>query len=410
MGKILILIGAHLCTAPRPLKEAEALADAGHDVTVRGFWFDPDLVERDRLIMANKSWRFEPILDFQPIHRWKNLEIRLQSRLAKELFQRFGISSSGLFGYGAKAMLKVARHARADLTIVHSEAGLWVGEKLLNQGFRVGVDFEDWFSEDLLPEARVTRPIKQQKLLEAKLIRKCIYSLTTSNAMAEALAEAYQAPKPKVIYNTFPWAERLEIDNQKRDRQNLSLPSLHWYSQTIGPGRGLEMFFQSLQYLDIAVEIHLRGNYPTSSRQWLEPLVPDNWRGRLFIHSTVPNSELLSRIAEHDIGLALEIPHCLSRQFTITNKLFQYLQAGLAIVATNTAGQREILNKYPQLGYLVANNNPEEIANALKALLSNPEKLAAAKKASLQAAQEQFSWEHQVKDILQIADLSFNAT
>ena len=49
MAKILILIGAHLCTAPRPQKEAETLANAGHDVTVRGCWFDPEMVKRDRL-------------------------------------------------------------------------------------------------------------------------------------------------------------------------------------------------------------------------------------------------------------------------------------------------------------------------------------------------------------------------
>ena len=131
MAKILILIGAHLFTAPRPQKEAETLANAGHDVTVRGFWFDPELVERDRLLMADIKWRFEPIIDFQPTHRLINLGIRLQSRLAKELFQRFGIFSPVLFGYGTNAMLKAARLASADLTIVHSEAGLWVGKKLL---------------------------------------------------------------------------------------------------------------------------------------------------------------------------------------------------------------------------------------------------------------------------------------
>lgn len=407
MAKILILIGGHLCTAPRPLKEAQTLANAGHDVTVQGFWFDPVLVERDRLMIANKAWRFKPIIDFQPVNRWQNLVVRLQNRIAKELFRRFGISSPGLFGYGAKAMLKVARQVRADLTIVHSEAGLWAGEKLLNEGFRVGVDFEDWFSEDLLPEARVNRPIKQLKWLEAQLIRKCAYSLTTSHAMAEALALAYQAPKPTVIYNSFPWAERLHIDNQKRDRQNLNLPSLHWFSQTIGAGRGLEILFLSLQYLDIAVEIHLRGNYSESSRQWLEPLIPDNWRDRLFIHPTVPNSELLSKIAEHDIGLALEIPYCFNKQFTISNKLFQYLQAGLAIIATNTDGQREILSQYPDVGYLVASNNPESLAKTLKNLLTNTDKLALMKKASLEAAQK-YSWEQQALLIAQVANSSLS--
>ncbi len=409
MAKILILIGAHLCTAPRPQKEAETLANAGHDVTVRGFWFDPELVERDRLLMADIKWRFEPIIDFQPTHRLINLGIRLQSRLAKELFQRFGIFSPVLLGYGTNAMLKAARLAGADLTIVHSEAGLWVGKKLLEEGFRVGVDFEDWFSEDLLPSDRATRPINQLKSLESYLARNCTYSLTTSHALAEALAEANLAPKPTVIYNVFPWSEREQIDYQKRDRQNPNIPSLHWFSQTIGAGRGLELLFLSLSYLDIDLEIHLRGNYPQSARQWLEPLIPENWRDRVFIHPTVPNSELLSRIAEHDIGLALEIPYCFSRQFTATNKIFQYMQAGLAVVATDTTGQREIFSQFPEIGELVSNkNNPENLAYHLKSLLCNPDKLATAKKVALEATKEKFSWEQQAMLLLEAANTSLN--
>jgi glycosyltransferase involved in cell wall biosynthesis len=414
MAKIIILIGAHLCTAPRPQKEAETLANAGHDVTVSGFWFDPELVKRDRILIANKKWRFEPIIDFQPTHRLNNWSIRLQSRLAKEQFQRFGTFSPGLLGYGAKAMLKVARQTRADLTIVHSEAGLWVGNRLLDEGFRVGVDFEDWFSEDLLPEARTARPIAQLKALESRLARDCTYCLTTSHALAEGLAEAYQAPKPTVIYNAFPWAERSQIDHQKQDRCHPNLPSLHWFSQTIGPGRGLETLFPALPHLTAQVEIHLRGNYPESARQWLESLVPSEWRvkrsypdgNRLFIHPTVPNAELLSCIAEHDIGLALERTDIPSRNLTVTNKLFQYLQAGLAVIATDTAGQREILSQQPAIGRLIPNNDPVALAQALKDLLCDSEKLTAAKAASLQAAKEQFCWEKQAEILLQAAELA----
>jgi glycosyltransferase involved in cell wall biosynthesis len=408
MAKILILIGAHLCTAPRPQKEAETLANAGHEVTVRGFWFDPELVKRDRLLMANKKWHFEPILDFQPTHRLKNRLIRLQGRIAKEKFQRFGIFSPDLLGYGAKAMLNAARQARADLTIVHSEAGLWVGDRLLNEGFRVGVDFEDWFSEDLLPEARNTRPIKQLKALESRLARDCRYCLTTSYALAEALAKAYQTPKPTVIYNSFPWAEREQMDGEKRDRCNPNLPSVHWFSQTIGQGRGLEILFQALSYLKHPVGIHLRGNYPESSRQWLEPQIPLEWRDRIFIHPTVPNNELLSRIAEHDIGLALERIDIPSRNLTVTNKLFQYLQAGLAIISTDTAGQREILSQKPAMGRLIGNNDPLALAEALTDLLETRDRLNAAKAAALEVAKEQFCWEHQAATILEAAEHSLN--
>lgn len=408
MKKILILIGGHLCTAPRPQKEAQTLADAGHDVTVRGFWFDPELVERDRSLMVNKKWRFEPIIDFQPTHRLKNWGIRLQGRLAKELFQRFGTFSPALLGYGAKAMLNAARTARADLTIVHSEAGLWAGNQLLDKGFRVGVDFEDWFSEDLLPDARAVRPINELKALESRLVHECTYCLTTSHALAEALAKAYQAPKPMVIYNVFPWAEREQIDQHLRDRSYLNLPSLHWFSQTIGSGRGLETLFQALPYLTLPVEIHLRGNYPESARQWLEPLIPQGWRDRIFIHPTVPNAELISRIAEHDIGLALECNDIPSRNLTITNKLFQYLQAGLAVIATDTTGQREVLYQWPAVGRLIPSNDPLALAQAIENLLHAPDKLTAAKAAALRAAKEQFCWEPQAKVLLQAADFALS--
>ena len=393
MAKILILIGAHICTAPRPQKEAETLANAGHDVTVAGFWSEPELVRRDRLFMKNKKWRFEPIIDFQPHRKLNNLLVRMRSRIARWKFQKLGIFSPSLLGYGAKTALKYALKQKADLTIVHSEGGLWVGSQLLDQRFKVGVDFEDWFSEDLLPEASVSRPIDQIKSLENRLINECTYCLTTSHAMAKAMAKAYNSKTPTVIYNSFPWEDRLQLDGKICDRQNLEIPSLHWFSQTIGQGRGLEILFASLPNIHQLVEIHLRGNCSTSSRQWIESQIPQEWRDRLFIHPTVPNHELLSRIAEHDIGLALEIPYCQNKQFTISNKLFQYLQAGLAVIATNTQGQSEILSQYPQVGKLIQSNNAIALASAINELINNPKEISAIKKAGQLVYQENISWE-----------------
>ena len=408
MAKILILIIGHLCNAPRPQKEAETLAKAGHDVIVGGIWFDPEFAKRDNLLIKDKKWRFIPVVDFQPHNRWQNLQVRLQGKIAREGYKRLQIFSPELLGYGARAMLKFARKMQADLTIVHSEVGLWVGNQLLHEGFNVGVDFEDWFSEDLLPEARVTRPIKQMKQLESRLARECKYCLTTSHIMAEKIAQAYDAPKPTVIYNTFPWAERESIDGEIKDRKNLEIPSLHWFSQTIGAGRGLETLFSVLNYLQTPVEIHLRGNYPKSSRQLLEPLIPSQWRKYIFIHPTVTNHELLSRIAEHDIGLALEQTDIDSRNFTVTNKLFQYLQGGLTVVATDTLGQKEILTQYPKVGNLIASDNPLALAKTLDSLLQNYLKLNQNKNKILEIFQEKLCWESQEKILLKQVDKSLS--
>src|SRR5262249_27463430 len=163
------------------------------------------------------------------------------------------------------------------------------------------------------------------KSFEAALMRRADYRVTTSQAMANALSEAYGASPPTVIYNAFPFAERAQMDGQVKDRVDRNLPSLHWFSQTIGEGRVLETLFDSLTLISTAVEIHLRGKSNERTREWIDRMTPASWRERIYIHPTVPNAELLSRIAEHDVGLALETASIRSRDLTITNKLFQYL-------------------------------------------------------------------------------------
>jgi glycosyltransferase involved in cell wall biosynthesis len=330
--------------------------------------------------------------------------------MARELQTRFGKFNPAVLGYGVSAMLKTALAEKADLTIVHSEAGLWVGGRLLEKGLRVGVDFEDWFSEDLLPEARRSRPITQLKSLERRLVRECHYRLTTSHALAGALSETYGATEPTVVYNTFPFAERANADGEIRDRVDKSVPSLHWFSQTIGPGRGLEVLFRSLQYLSSPVEIHLRGNCPAETEGWIRSSVSAESAARVFIHPTVSNAELLSRISEHDIGLALETPYCPSRNLTVTNKLFQYMQAGLAVIATDTLGQKEVMQKCPGAGRLVASDDPRSLARAISSLADDRAKLFEAKQASEHAAQDVFTWEGQAEVLLNEAEkaLSFS--
>lgn len=406
MAKILIVIGGHLSTAPRPYKEAQALSEAGHEVVVYGNWYDAELIERDCLLLKSVQWTFSPVVDQQAQNRFKLFVSKILNKAARVTYKHFGIFSENLLGYSPKAMLNAARKAKSDLTIVHSEAGLWVGCELLKEGLAVGVDFEDWFSEDLLPAVRSTRPITQLKQLEAQLARECKFCLTTSTAMAQAMAKHHRTSEPVVIYNTFPFSERDIMDGKICDRKSLEIPSLHWFSQTIGPGRGLEILFQSLTYLNKSVEIHLRGNYPELYHQWMQSIIPEGWHDRVFIHPTVPPSELLSRIAEHDIGLALEIPYCQNKQFTVSNKLFQYLQAGLAVIATNTVGQREVLSSNPAIGILLQKNDPHEIASAINSFLDSPASLNQAKKAALIAAEISLNWKYEGEKLVNAVELA----
>ena len=90
----------------------------------------------------------------------------------------------------------------------------------------------------------------------------------------------------------------------------------------------------------------------------------------------------------------------------MTNKLFQYLQGGLTVVATDTRGQKEILSQTPKVGSLIPSNNPVALAQALDNLLHNPAQLNQAKNDVLEIFPEKLCWENQEKILLQQVEKS----
>ncbi len=211
--------------------------------------------------------------------------------------------------------------------------------------------------------------------------------------MADALADEFNCRPPVPIYNAFRWSDRRALDGTMEDRRNRELPSIHWYSQTLGRGRGLEQLFDALPHVRHSAEIHLRGTPVSGFRDWLLSHLPESWRSRVFVHGLVSNNELLSRISEHDIGFAGEAKYCRNRDLTVTNKILHYLLGGLAVVASDTAGQREIAEQASSAVFLFPSGESERLAEQLNLLLSSRHRLQAAKEAALHAAESLFCWE-----------------
>jgi glycosyltransferase involved in cell wall biosynthesis len=297
-------------------------------------------------------------------------------------------------------LLREAANACADLYVAHSEQGLWAAEQLRLRGYRVGVDIEDWFSEDLLPEARRSRPTQMLRGLERAILDRGAYATCPSAAMSKALAREFGSAPPAVIYNAFRWSDRASLDGKFKDRRDRRHLSIHWYSQTLGAGRGIEDLLGALRDLNYPVEIHLRGNMAAGFDKWLESQIPDAWRDRVFVHDLVSNSELLSRIAEHDIGFAGEMKYCLNRELTVTNKVLHYLLAGLAVVASDTAGQQEVSIRAPGAMMLYPSGDARALASKLNSLLEFPDVLLRAKAAAIAAAKLTFCWERQEPHLL----------
>lgn len=408
---ICIITGAHLCRNPRVVKEATTLANHGYDVTVLGPCFSDALSIQDKQILNNGKWRHLTSVNLcsHQSSWFKTTRLRASWKLGAEAARLFRWDTAQAIGYGSAQTLKLAKAQKYDLYIGHQELGAWVACELAKTGKRIGADLEDWYSRDLLPEAQAGRPLKLLRQCEGFLLQTARHVTTTSNAMSSALSAAYNSSKPATIYNAFPLAERAEIDNQAIDRSDYSLPSLHWFSQTIGLGRGLETLCSALGYLEKPVAVHLRGAYSQETETWLRKLFPFDRGHTLNLHDLVAPAELLSRIAEHDIGLALEMKSPDSRNYTVTNKILQYLLGGLAVVATDTAGQREIAEATPDAVRLCRNEDSRGLARVLNQLLANIIDLAKAKSAALEAAKNIYCWERQEPILLESVEKALYA-
>jgi len=402
MARICIVTGAHLCRNPRVVKEASALAEAGHKVTVLGPATDDALTRTDAALSDAAAWSHRYVVDLRPQAGLTSTLYRLRRRVAVEVKRRLDRDLASSIGYGMGAMLAAARKEHADLTIGHQEVGTWVCAQLARDGLRIGVDIEDWYSKHPHPSEYRHHPIALLERVERQALRQASYAITTSHALANGLAEAYGVPPLDVVYNAFPWAERDLLDDTPRDRLDRSSLSLHWVSQTIGPDRGLDDLFDALRQVRTPVQVHLRGQLPEAHESWLHSAFPSESH-QLHVHDLVPPGELLARIAEHDIGIALEISEIQSRDLTVTNKILHYLLGGLAVIASRTSGQAEIASHAPNAVALVDHGDVSALAAAIDAWATDESMLAAARSAALDAARRTFSWEQQAPVVVSAA-------
>lgn len=399
-ARILIVSAQHLCRNPRVLKEALTLGGAGYNVTVLTVASSAAFAADDRALAAGQPFRFEALdlVSSGPAPWSRGFIQRLGPWSARWWQRRTGFECAQALGPAAALRRRALMRAReAELVIVHTELPLWLAPCLRRAGHRVAVDLEDWHSEDLLPADRRHRPLRLLRAAEADALRHAAYVSTTSASLAAALVATYGGRPPLVLRNTFP----LAAEARTLAPAPAAHPRLIWFSQTVGPGRGLEQFLAAFSLLQQPATLALIGSVVPGYQETLLALLPAPRRACVEFHPPVSADRLPALLAGHDVGLALEPAEPANKQLTTSNKLLQYLNAGLAVIATDTAGQREVLHAAPGCGLLIDSDQPARTAAQLDEILADPERLSAMQHAARAAAEREFCWEKDAPRLLE---------
>jgi glycosyltransferase involved in cell wall biosynthesis len=99
--------------------------------------------------------------------------------------------------------------------------------------------------------------------------------------------------------------------------------------------------------------------------------------------------------AAHDIGLVSETGHIENRRIALTNKLFSFVLAGIPVVASAIPAHRDLANALGPALTLYDPDSPEQLANAVDALLLDQDRLARARTEAWRLGQDRYNWEHE---------------
>jgi glycosyltransferase involved in cell wall biosynthesis len=399
--KICLLSDHHLSMNPRLWKEAFFYEKEGFEVIILTMWQSKNSLEKDFQILAGHAISYQSYLNLIPgeVNPISRFFYRARKKIAGQLQKYFKISTSWAISHSPKKMFLRAMHEKANLYSAHLECAFFVGRNLIKAGKKVSFDFEDWYSRDyLVPE----RPVKLLAALEGFAIGNGLFCTAASQSMASALEDCY--PSKNIItalYNGFSSISDGQSPNDRKDNLDKAPVNLLWFSRTIGPDRGIELLLKGLQVLDKPVNLHLLGEMTEGYESILQNTFPFAKGHSLVIHPFIPHSQLPGFIGQFKIGLAIEENINDNRQLTITNKILQYLQSGLLVLASDTKGQREVAGLLPQSVTIVDIGKPIEIATAIKALIEKEFTIQSNQHSQFE---EIFSWEAQEKKIKKLTE------
>ena len=163
-------------------------------------------------------------------------------------------------------------------------------------------------------------------------------------------------------------------------------------------GRGILEMVKAVQLLPerLNVQLILGGRFsPEILREQVVAL--PGW-GKVNERGWLPRNDVLKYLKEVRLGLVVlrPLPNYIP---SYPIKMFEYMNAGIPVVASNFPLWREIVEE-AKCGLLVDPLNPQEIADAVQWLLEHPQEAEEMGLNGQRAVLEKYNWDSEAKKLL----------
>jgi len=242
----------------------------------------------------------------------------------------------------------------------------------------------------------IHRPKTQKKWekIESYILPKLKYAYTVSQPIADYYHKKYGTDFKVVrnlpYYQAKPSGNNL-LTNFARGRKIIL------YQGALNIGRGLEPLIDSIPLISKQVALIIIGSGDIDEK--LKAQVKSlSLEDSVFFIGKIPFEKLAGYTPQADLCVSLEQSGFgLSYEYSLPNKLFDYIQAEVPILGSNLPGIKSIIETY-QIGKTTDNFSPHKLSAVIMSMLENPTDIKEWKD-NLQKAKKDLCWENE-KQIL----------
>ena len=244
-----------------------------------------------------------------------------------------------------------------------------------------------------VPEV-IERPFTQKVwlLIERMTVPKADLAYTVSQSLAAEFESVYK--RPFEVIRNVPF-EREQIKCDKTDKIII-------YQGALNAGRGLEQLLLATVGTDWKIYIFGDGDIKPILSNMMAEL---NLENNVFLKGKLSPSILWQETQKAYIGINLAEDKSLSYKLSLSNKLFDYIQAGVPQVMINLP-EFVHLNEQLNFGIIIHSLEANEIRTAINRLLNDDDLYQNLVKNCI-SLKEVHNWENESKKIVNLYDALF---
>lgn len=266
-------------------------------------------------------------------------------------------------------------------------------------GARVVYDAHELWRHRNVRQDRPVAPVVEAAI-ESVVIRRAAGVITVSGSIADWLKRTYRLPARPTLVRNAPRGEARAVDPARGRLRALAgltrEERVIAYGGRLTTSRGIEETLEAMTHLPEDVHFVLLGY---GEAPYLAQIDAHAARlgvaGRVHRVGAVPPAEVATALADGDVAVVYVRPICLSYEYSLPNKLFESIHAGLPIVAADLPDTGALVREHG-VGRIFDLDSPQDLARTIGAVLADGDGYRAAAR----AAARDLTWQHEEAALL----------